>query len=220
MERNYQITFRGSTHPDELHWRTAFHEAGHAAAIHILNRKKRLPPVFFEIQVKRPTEHDEGFFAKVVDGRLIQNLPIVFVESMSPWLHSAKHSCQQAYEADIVNLLVGPLAEAKYVALNDGEVFNQDLMCLEALLNYGGYSDLEMIQYYLEHFIATKSNRQHKLRELFVEAHRFISEPLHWRCIEQLANFILDSKQEVIQCDEAINIFDGCLAAQHKCLVA
>ena len=82
MERNYLSTTSIFVNPEELDLRTAFHEAGHAAAIHIGNKKK-LPPVFFEILVKKPSKTNEVFFAKVVDGNLIQNLPIAVVESMT-----------------------------------------------------------------------------------------------------------------------------------------
>ena len=214
MERNYQVANPRNIHPDDLHCRTAFHEAGHAAAIHIRNRQKQLPPVFFEIQVKRPQANEMDHFAKVVDGNLIQNLPIAMIESFSMMTDSGQHSCQRAYEADIVNLLVGPLAEAKYVALCDGEIFNLQLMNLSALRHYGGHSDLENVHYYLDYFITSKLLREKKLKELLAQAYQFIDNPRHWECIRSLANFILDSGQELISCDEAINIFDSCLAAR------
>jgi hypothetical protein len=214
MERNYQVATPRNIHPDEIHCRTAYHEAGHAAAIHIRNRQKQLPPVFFEIQVKRPQSGEMEFFAKVVDGNLIQNLPIAVIESFSMMTDSGQHSCQRAYEADIVNLLVGPLAEAKYVALSDDEIFNLQLMNLNALRHYGGHTDLETVQHYLECFITSKQRREKKLKELMVQAYQFIDNPRHWECIRSLAHFILDSGEEVISCDDAIGIFDACLTAR------
>lgn len=217
MERNYQVVTSAFVNPDEIHCRTAFHEAGHAAAIHIRNRQKQLPPVFFEIQVKRPQANQLDFFAKVVDGNLIQNLPIAVIESFSTLTNNMQHSCQRAYEADVVNLLVGPLAEAKYVSIHDDEVFNLDLINIESLPNYGGQSDLERALYYLEYFITSKPHREKKLAELLVQAYEFIDNPKHWVCIRSLAHFILESRQEIIGCDEAIAIFDSCLLApQHR----
>ena len=35
--------------------RIAFHEAGHAAGIHLNNKARQLPPVFFNIVIKNPT---------------------------------------------------------------------------------------------------------------------------------------------------------------------
>ncbi|OAI15420.1 hypothetical protein A1359_00580 [Methylomonas lenta] len=212
MERNYQITAPAYVHPHELHWRTAFHEAGHAAAIHIRNQQKQLPPVFFEIQVKRPTLKEQDFFAKVIDGNLIQNLPIAVIESISLLSDECQHSSQRAYEADVVNLLVGPLAEAKYVSIRDGEVFNLELINLSALRHYGGHSDLEKAQQYLEFFITSKLHRDNKLVELLAQAYQFVSNHKNWACILNLAHFILDSQQETISCDEAITIFDRCLS--------
>lgn len=210
MERNYQSTF-AFIHPDELDWRTAFHEAGHAAAIHIGNQQKQLPPVFFEIQVKKPNRANDHFVAKVVDGNLIQNLPIAVVESFSTLSCCEQHSCQRAYEADVVNLLVGPLAEAKYVSIRDNEIFNLNLINFKALHNYGGYSDLEKAGAYLDHFIASKAQREEKMLELLTHAFHFIDNRRNWRCILNLAHYILDSQQETISCDEAINVFDHSL---------
>jgi hypothetical protein len=210
MERNYSPTTSAYIHPDELHWRTAFHEAGHAAAIYLRNRRKQLPPIFFEIQIKPPSANNGPFFAKVIDGNLIQSLPIAVVESLSTLSGHQQHSCQRAYEADVVNLLVGPLAEAKYVAIRDGEVFNHRLIRFEALSNYGGYSDLEEAQNYLEHFIASKSARGEKMAELLVEAYQFIDNSWDWRCIQNLASYILASGLETISCDEVSGIFEKC----------
>ena len=212
MERNYQITAFASVSPDELHWRAAFHESGHAAAIHIRNKQQQLPPVFFEIQIKRPSSSSNDLYAKVIDGNLIQNLPIAVIESLSSLSQNNQHSCQRAYEADVVNLLVGPLAEAKYVSLRDGETFNPALIDLQALRHYGGQSDLEKAQHYLEYFITSKTLREKKLLELLIQAYRFVDHPIHWTCIQNLSHFILDSQQEIISCDEAINIFEQCLA--------
>lgn len=214
MERNYKLTASGLVSPHELNWRTAFHEAGHAAAIHIRNRQKQLPPVFFEIQIKRPSENDQAFFAKVMDGNLIQSLPIAVIESFSELslTNDMQHSCQRAYEADIVNLLVGPLAEAKYISIRDGEVFNLDLVDLNALQHYGGQSDLESAQNYLECFITSKTHREKKLLELLAQAYQFVDSLKNWACILNLAHYILDSSQEIISCDEAITIFDHCLS--------
>ena len=216
MERNYQISAPAVVHPHELHWRTAFHEAGHAAAIHIRNQQKQLPPVFFEIQVKRPAVTKQDFFAKVIDGNLIQNLPIAVIESLSLLSSDGQHSSQRAYEADVVNLLVGPLAEAKYVSIRDGEVFNQALINLSALRHYGGHSDLERAQQYLEFFITSKTHREKKLVELLSHAYQFVSNHKNWACILNLAHFILESQQETISCDEAIAIFDHCLSSKQR----
>lgn len=217
MERNYHIAPPTVAHPDELHWRTAFHEAGHAAAIHILNRQKKLPPVFFEIHVKRPTSNNPEFVAKVIDGNLIQDLPLAITETLSNLTEIEQQGYQRACEADVVNLLVGPLSEAKYIATRDAEVFNQNLVDLTALRHYGGHSDLEKVQHYLDHFISAKAKQEQKLTELLKQAYWFIDNRNHWQCIVNLAQFILESQKEIIACDEAIEILDRSLSApQHE----
>ncbi|MBS3963904.1 MAG: hypothetical protein KGZ80_05290 [Methylomonas sp.] len=208
MERNYDSSTSAFIHIDELDWRTAYHEAGHAAAIHIGNRQRQLPPVFFEIQIKRPSKTCSRFQAKVIDGNLIQNIPIAVLQGFSSLPGVRQPGCQRAFEADVTNLLVGPLAEAKYVAQRDGEVFNRCLVNLKALHNYGGYSDLEKVEHYLESFIANRAERKAKLADLFRRAFMFTENPAHWRCIQQFAEHILDCQQEVITCDDAIRIFD------------
>jgi len=214
MERNYSLTAASAfVKAEELRLRTAFHEAGHAAAIHIRNRQKQLPPVFFEIQVKHPSTNNGEFCAKVVDGNLTQNLPIAVIESFSFLTADEQHSCQRAYEADIVNLLSGPLAEAKHVLISDGEPFNINLIDINALRFYGGHSDLERAQYYLESFITSKILREQKLSELLIQAYEFVDDFRYWNCIQNLAQFILDSRQEIITCDEAINVFEQTLTA-------
>ena len=43
----------------------------------------------------------------------------------------------------MINILVGPLAEAKYITQRDGELINPRLINLNTLHDYGGTSDLE-----------------------------------------------------------------------------
>ncbi|WP_347988440.1 hypothetical protein [Methylomonas sp. AM2-LC] len=209
MERNYHKPTSVSIDLVELNWRTAFHEAGHAVSIQIGNQEKQLPPVFFEILVKRATSPDGQFFAKVLNGNLIQNFPIDIVESFSQISGSDQHSCQRAYEADVINLLVGPLAEAKYISIRDNQMFNSSLLTAKALYNYGGYTDMKKIETYLDAFIAAKELREDKMLELLVQAFQFISNPKNWGRITKLAHYILNSSQETISCDEAITIMDG-----------
>ena len=208
MERNYHATDITLLDYLELHKQTAFHEAGHAAAIYLGNKQKQLPPVFFEIRIKRPRHNNGQFFAKVVDGQLIQNLPIVIADNLSDLSNAEKHSYQCAYEADVMNLLVGPLAEAKYVAERDDEVFNQNLINTRSLKHYGGSSDVENAWSYLEHFIASKQQREAKMLELFNQAYQFINHFIHWRAIMKLAGYILDNEENTISCEEAISIFE------------
>lgn len=189
----------------------AFHEAGHAAAIYLNNKTGNLPPVFFQIMIKdlssMPEENitvyqvaQNDCIASVKGGRSIKSLPsstdILAKDQMA------------AFEVDIINLLVGPLAEAKYIAHVDDELFNQKLVGLEALKNYGGSSDLEMVNDYLQYFSACKQQQRKKLDELFSAAFDFVNDRANWAAITKLANYILDSNKNIISCEEVASLFE------------
>jgi len=113
-----------------------------------------------------------------------------------------------AFEADMINLLVGPLAEAKHVALRDNECFSKNLINVNALQNYGGKSDLKKVYEYLQNFIADNSLHEEKVAELFNKAFQFIDSLVHWQAIERLAAFILDNTKNTISCEEVIAVLD------------
>ena len=54
MRRTCSINTTHSFNDIGLIRQAAFHEAGHAAAIHIGNRQKQLPPIFFQIFINQP----------------------------------------------------------------------------------------------------------------------------------------------------------------------
>ncbi|MFU8790097.1 MAG: hypothetical protein ACNA7G_13795 [Methylobacter sp.] len=203
-----------------------FHEAGHAVAIYLNNQANKLPPVFFEILLKDLNDtseedliryqatHDDCM-ARAEGGRLIKSLPftiegLVHVsnnppdpklpETARPLLLADDY--MTAFDADVINLLVGPLAEAKYITDADDELFSVKLITLEALKNYGGSSDLVLIDEYLQSFSIHQQQRDDKSAELFVLAFDFISNPLNWAAITQLANYILDSHKNIISYED------------------
>ena len=112
----------------------------------------------------------------------------------------------------MVNLLVGPLAEAKYVSIRDNEIFNLNIVNFESLRNYGGFNDLKMVEEYPQAFIASKPHREEILHQLLKQAFEFIDNPMNWSCIQNLAEYILESGQEIISCNEAIYLLDKCLS--------
>ena len=73
--------------------------------------------------------HDD-YIARVEGGRLIELLPF----SINAFVHKTTgHNDTMvsfikdyvvAFEADVINLLIGPLAEAKHIYETEGEVFN------------------------------------------------------------------------------------------------
>jgi hypothetical protein len=203
----------------------AFHEAGHATAIYLNNKAKNLPPVFFQIMFKdlrSEKDYDVTVYqatqgdciAKVEGGRLFESLP-PSMEGLMSKLTAHNDTMVQlvedymtAFETDIINLLIGPLAEAKYVAHTDNESFNQRLIPLKALKNYGGSSDLALANEYLQSFSACKYYQAEKLDELFKSAFKFINDNSNWKAVTKLANYILRSNKNIISCEEVALVLE------------
>jgi len=217
MKRNYQIDTTAPIDSQDLLKQIAFHEAGHAAGIYLYNKHKRLPSVFFQITMKPSDKllnlpgtwlHDR-FAAGVEGGYLIDNLPVSLIESACYFSMDEPDVYQTAFEADMINLLVGALAEAKHVALREGEYFNANRAGINMLHFFGGTSDLVKVYDYLERFIACGKKREDKMIELLTKAIEFIDTVDHWKAIERLATYILGSKDSTISCEEAIAVLDS-----------
>ena len=203
----------------------AFHEAGHATAIYINNKTRNLPPIFFQIVLSEApgtADHDglicqanhDGSAARVEGGRLIQSLPysvdgmahkLIDHEVMTPVVKDYI----MAFEADIINLLAGPMAEAKYVHQRDDELFNHRLANWNSVENYGGGSDLVLIHEYIESFSADKQQQDEKLAELFTEACDFVCDSSNWKAITKLANYIFESEKDIISCEEVVSVLQS-----------
>ena len=108
----------------------------------------------------------------------------------------------------MINLLIGPIAEARYVAFRDNECFNAQLINIHALQNYGGTSDLKQVHEYLNTFIAASNHHDAKLTELFNLAFQFVISPLYWKAIERLADYMLNNQDNVISCEQVIAVLD------------
>ncbi len=207
MDRKYLDNDFAINNLHELHTQTAFHEAGHAAAIHFHNADKQLPPVYFDIKIQKAD--NERLMAQVIDGYLVQHL--AYNSDHKPLGLDAKdekdYRC--AFEADIVNLLVGPLSEARYVAFRDNETFNSDLINIHALQHYyGGASDIRRANQYLSWLIEDEQKQQQKLTELLNQAFKFVNNQRHWQAIRRLAEYILDNQETIISCEQAIAVFE------------
>lgn len=227
MKRNEITETCGQDKLLEYKQRVAFHEAGHAAGIHLNNKVRNLPPVFFKINFKDMDSMSsiDGMayqsvqnecIARVEGGRLIELPPSV--DCLKPELIERRGGMIQwindymaAFEADIINLLIGPLAEAKHVAETDDEPFNHKLVNLEALKNYGGRSDLALVNDYLQYFSANKEQSGEKLDKLFTLAFNFINNPAHWSAVAKLAGHILNNDKNITCCEEIISILDQSL---------
>lgn len=218
MNRDRLIGRHGILNGTELITQLAFHEAGHAAAIYIRNRYHSLPPVNFHISLSgvkgqhatknRPLPlANQVLQAKLENGLLINNPAFseggVSVQAMSAY--------RQACEGDVINLLAGPLAEAKHIAQRDGEYFNHHLVNFEALKNYGGASDQRKVEEYIESFGLSPLRKAEKLRELHTASYQFINQAHHWCAITRLAEHILGSEKDAIVCEEAVAVLEAAL---------
>lgn len=212
MNRSYEHKAVARQHNlTELRLKTAIHEAGHAAAIYLGNQQKRLPPVFFQIAISGLSNRPrtlKNYFAKVEGGRLIHTLNSSVNEAVRDFSAAQKQAYLNAFDADIVNFLVGPLAEANYLATMNDDIFSPYLLKLSTLSAYGGDADLKAVQEYLDCFSDEPSIRQHKIDALFAAAFGFINKRGNWRAIIALAQTILVNKNDVIGYQEIVSILD------------
>jgi hypothetical protein len=203
--------------------RNAYHQAGHAAAIYLGNKQKKLPAVHFQIVI-RPQEHDtqhiepsmplpDKYVAKVEGGRLIQSLPLSYAGLTQGLSGAQQEEFRSALEADVINILAGSLAEAKYVAIRDDEIFNANLVNIGALHFYHGKQDIETIYEYMDCLLPDKTERDHKLNALFLAAFSFVNNRANWLAIAALAEFIWENPKAIIPCEEVISLLDSRLAA-------
>lgn len=207
----------------------AFHEAGHAAGIHLNNQANQLPSVFFKIILSSHEAADAGngdmayqtpddiSIAKLEGGRLIETLPSS-MDSLVLNLSSQKgpiipliDAYLLALDTDVINLMVGPLAQAKHVALTDNEPFNHQLVNVQALENYGGRFDLALIDDYLDRYCVDSKDKSDKLQALFNSAFAFVNNAANWAAISKLAQYILGCKDPVIACEKAVAIIEQSL---------
>lgn len=199
--------------------RTAYHQAGRVAAIHLGNKQKNLPAVHFQIVIKQ-TGQDGGnngqsrrtpdkHRAMLEGGRLVPSLPYSFQGATRLLPPPEQQQCRCAFEADVTNLLAASLAEAKYVALRDGEVFNANLVYLGALKFYGGSMDLLTVDEYMDCLYPTsKTERDQKLTELFLAAYSFVNDSENWQAIAALAEAIHAHPQDMFTCEELIALLE------------
>lgn len=217
MKRNKLFNATCLDSPLEYQQCIAFHEAGHAAAIYLHNKARNLPPIFFQIQLHdlKSVSMPYDCLAKVDGGRFIEALP-VSIETLVHDLSDNNHvmaplmnDYMAAFDADIVNLLIGPLAEAKFIAETDDEPFSKELVVLSALKHYGGSSDLELVHEYLRCFSADEVLQEQKLAKLFTVAFEFVHNRKNWQAITKLANYIMASDKNTIDCNEVALVLEA-----------
>ena len=194
----------------EINRRTAFHEAGHAAAIYLENRRKNLPLIYFQIRTRKISAQTTPIFSEICGGRQIGDGLIMSSTSLAErYSISDREAYKTAYEADIINFLAGPLAEAKYEFLRNHEVFSINALRPEVLKNYGGYADMQEVWYYLRCALTSRREQENKLEELYGEAFRFVQEFENWKKIAALAEYILNGAEDYICYEQVNEIFQG-----------
>ncbi len=170
MKRSNTVTALSHDSVAGFRQKVVYHEAGHATGIHFSSIQKNLPPVFFQIVFKQaehnsannlPTDLFDPYtsIARVEGGRLVASLPLLTLKELNAQSTDTHKKAFEytddyrlAFEADITNLLIGPLAEAKYTAIRDNEPFHPELLSVQALKHYGGDADLAVINDYLQSY--------------------------------------------------------------------
>ncbi len=230
MKRNKRVEAQGHDKLAVYKQCVAFHEAGHAAGIHLNNQASCLPAVFFNINFKNINSvadadvmayqaTSKDCVARVEGGRLIESLPssidsVIRETAEFDDTRVPLKDYKKAFEADIINLLIGPLAEAKHVADIDDEPFSRRLINLKALKYYGGSFDLTLVNEYLQSYATDTQQQDEKLDELFTVAFNFVNNKENWLAITKLAHYILGCNKNIICCEEIISILDQ--SAKHK----
>lgn len=210
----------------QVGWRNAFHQAGRAAAIHLANRQKGLPDVYFQVVLslkerenpspKRTAALTYQYNAQLEGGRLIQELPLSIDDIVRNLSAHGQAAFRLALEADVINLLAGPLAEAKYVALCEDKVFNANLVYLNTLNFYGGSEAMALMAQYLDFLASSLEAQNKKQADLFLAAFDFINQASHWRTITDLASYICNQSHAVIPCGELISYLDSLTIAANN----
>ncbi|MDD2661136.1 MAG: hypothetical protein PHY54_15900 [Methylococcales bacterium] len=207
--------------------RVAFHEAGYAAGVYLNNKAICLPSIPFKIIFKEMSnlaeidvmDHQtkkDNYIPQLVGGRLIEMLPHSFdnlvgkLTGHNDAMLQLVEDYRKAFESDIINLLIGPLAEAKHIADSDNEIFKLQLISPNALVNYGGNSGLALLNQYLQCFISDKQ-KDEKMDELFVKAFYFVNNDTNWFATTRLADYILGSSN-IICYEEIVLMLDNSIA--------
>ncbi|MGD0958810.1 MAG: hypothetical protein ABSB19_03290 [Methylomonas sp.] len=218
MKRTRNSKIKLKFYNNEFIKEIAFHEAGHAAAIYFGNKQKGLPAIDFRIHINPLTTafnlsepadaQPKNYAAKVEGGRLIPILPSTHAKWTNQNLAAEMPLAEHVFEADIVNFLSGALAEAKYVSQRDGEQINHWLVNLNSLKFYGGLSDLQIINDYLNCFLDSSELREIKVSELIRAAYNFINDSKNWSTISGLAEHIMTAEKHIIEYDEIIDVLE------------
>lgn len=179
---------------------TAFHIAGHVAAMYLHNQHKSFPPIFFHTANDSLKENGHSASYRKIHNAFIFSIECGLVSIIA----DAKKQSTVKLEQDVLMLLAGPLAEARYVHSHDNEPLTRHLVNPDAVHYYGGSSDLVLAHECLERLPLAESARKKKLTDLFSQTFDFVSDADHWRLISRMARYIDRSDKSVISYQEII----------------
>ena len=199
--------------------RSAVHKAGHTAGIYFWNKQTGSPPVKFRIGIHHlaPQVSTSKFSKKNLNkclatlegGRFVSELPMSITEATNAMSDHERLAYEQKFTADIINLLSGPIAEARYVALRDDEVISPRLVNIHALRFYGGNADMELIFRYFDCFKDAYKDKERKITEIYLRAYAFVIERSNWLAIMALADYITAAEKTVIEYEEIISVLEA-----------
>ena len=194
-----------------LYERIAYNQAGQAAAIYLNNHLRHLPVPAFTITkyfqrcglASNPFSRLQPTYnIEIEGGRIIKKLPLSFPEATKYYSPDQKEEFRHLLESDVINLLAGPLSEAKFAALHDDEIFNANLVNISSLRFYTGHANLALVNDYMNCFRLGIEEYERKLKELFLSAYNFINDDFNWRSICSIAEYILNEPSKVIKDEE------------------
>lgn len=198
---------------------SAFYVAGRTVSIHFGNHRKGLPPIYFQICIetlepyvpisKKPNSIPAIGQAILKGGRLISELPLSIEQETNLMTSSEKLAYAMAFNADIVNLLAGFIAEAKFIAIRDNEVITPRLVNVNSLRDYGVARDLQLLWDYFKCYGEYNSERETQLIGLYLAAFEFVNTPCYWQAVCEVANYIETSEKFLIECQEITDILDN-----------
>lgn len=204
-EKTMKLSYISTDNRTEIapnnHWRQAFHQAGHAAALYLNapDKNKLTASLTVNLALKKP-----------VTGKKSQVTECHYVNHLAYQTRN-KHTLLPAFTADIVALIAGPLAEARYTLTQDNEIFHINLLKPDALQNYGGQDDLMLIEQCLDNFFilhADTVDREQTLLSLYKQAFGFVQNEGNWQRISALAHYLGDSQNQPVDIAEITAVLD------------
>ena len=126
--------------------RNIHHVCGHATAIYLNNKSRNLPPIYFQIRFIDESSTFNSYDVnasllaqsqKIVTlegGRLINSLPtsinVLVPQSTTEndKIETLINDVVSVFETDVMNILIGPLAEAKFALEIDNEPFSLHIL--------------------------------------------------------------------------------------------